>query len=92
MSGSRVLAPEHTARLLLPKWLRRRRKFPQTGLIQASDGNFYGTTILGGVYGNGTIFKITPTGTLTLYNVCSESSCSDGNYLYAGLTEATDCL
>jgi uncharacterized repeat protein (TIGR03803 family) len=66
-------------------------EFPQTGVIQATDGSFYGTTILGGAYGSGTIFKITPTGTLTtLYNVCSQSSCPDGNYLYAPLTEATD--
>ena len=66
-------------------------EFPQTGLVQASDGNFYGTTILGGAYGNGTIFKMTPTGTVsTLYNVCSESGCPDGNYLYAGLIQATD--
>lgn len=38
--------------------------------IQASDGNFYGTTLRGGscttyAYGCGTIFKITSTGTLT---------------------------
>ena len=34
---------------------------------------------------------MTPTGTLTtLYNVCSQSGCPDGNYLYAGLTQATD--
>jgi uncharacterized repeat protein (TIGR03803 family) len=66
-------------------------EFPQTGLIQAIDGNFYGTTILGGAYGNGTIFKITPTGTLTaLYSVCSQVGCPDGNYLYAPLTQATD--
>jgi uncharacterized repeat protein (TIGR03803 family) len=66
-------------------------EFPQTGLIQATDGNFYGTTILGGAYGNGTIFKMTPTGTVTtLYSVCSKSGCPDGNYLYAGLTQATD--
>jgi uncharacterized repeat protein (TIGR03803 family) len=32
---------------------------PEAGLIQGSDGNFYGTTILGGV-GYGTVFKITP--------------------------------
>src|SRR5215472_8935672 len=31
-----------------------------TGLIQASDGNFYGTTIGGGANGDGTVFKITP--------------------------------
>jgi uncharacterized repeat protein (TIGR03803 family) len=66
-------------------------EFPQTGVIQASDGNFYGTTILGGAYGNGTIFKVTPTGTFTtLYSVCSQSGCPDGNYLYAPLTQATD--
>jgi len=33
---------------------------PQANLIQASDGNFYGTTHAGGAYGYGTIFKITP--------------------------------
>jgi len=66
-------------------------KFPQTGLVQASNGNFYGTTISGGASGGGTIFEITPTGKLTtLYNVCSQSGCPDGNYLYAGLIQATD--
>ncbi len=42
------------------------------GLIQASDGNFYGTTKEGGAkqYA-GTVFKITPSGTLTtLYSFC----------------------
>jgi uncharacterized repeat protein (TIGR03803 family) len=66
-------------------------QFPQTGLVQATNGNFYGTTIAGGTYGNGTIFAITPTGKLTtLYNVCSQSGCPDGNYLYANLIQATD--
>ena len=35
---------------------------PTAALVQGSDGNFYGTTAFGG---NGTIFKITPTGTFT---------------------------
>jgi uncharacterized repeat protein (TIGR03803 family) len=66
-------------------------QFPQTGLVQAGNGNLYGTTITGGAYGDGTIFKITTSGTLTtLYNVCSQSGCPDGNYLYAGLIQATD--
>ena len=66
-------------------------QFPQTGLVQATNGNLYGTTIVGGAYGSGTIFEITPSGTLTtLYNVCSQSGCPDGNYLYAGLIQATD--
>ena len=37
---------------------------PYGGLIQGTDGNFYGTTFLGGT-GGGTVFKITPGGTLT---------------------------
>ena len=35
------------------------------GLIQASDGNFYGLTSDGGTYGYGTAYKLTPTGALT---------------------------
>jgi uncharacterized repeat protein (TIGR03803 family) len=66
-------------------------QFPQTGLVQATNGNLYGTTITGGTYGDGTIFEITQSGKLTtLYNVCSQSGCPDGNYLYAGLIQATD--
>jgi uncharacterized repeat protein (TIGR03803 family) len=39
---------------------------PQSGLIQGSDGNFYGTTSLGGSNGYGTVYKITPTGVETV--------------------------
>jgi uncharacterized protein (TIGR03437 family) len=53
---------------------------PQAGLIQASDGNFYGTTQTSGVNNAGTVFKLTPTGTLTtLYNFCSQAGCVDGH-------------
>ena len=34
-------------------------------LVQGRDGNFYGTTLIGGIHGAGTIFKITPGGALT---------------------------
>jgi len=45
--------------------------YAQGALVQATDGNFYGTTKLGGtitcvVSNCGTIFKITPNGTLTV--------------------------
>jgi len=33
---------------------------PMAGLVQASDGNFYGTTRGGGAHGYGAIIKITP--------------------------------
>ena len=49
--------------------------WPQSGVIQGSDGNFYGTTELGGANGTGTIFKMTPEGTLiTLYTFPSSGS------------------
>jgi uncharacterized repeat protein (TIGR03803 family) len=39
---------------------------PQVGLLQGNDGNFYGTTSVGGASGDGTAYKITPAGTETL--------------------------
>lgn len=36
-----------------------------TNLIQASDGNLYGTTLEGGIYNQGTIFRITMSGKFT---------------------------
>jgi uncharacterized repeat protein (TIGR03803 family) len=40
--------------------------FIPSGLIESSDGNFYGTTLIGyGATQNGTIFKLTPAGVLT---------------------------
>jgi uncharacterized repeat protein (TIGR03803 family) len=41
---------------------------PIAPLIQAKDGNFYGTTKVGGTFGFGTAFKITPAGALTVLN------------------------
>ena len=39
--------------------------YPTSGLTQARDGSIYGSTYMGGATGNGTIFKIDATGTLT---------------------------
>jgi uncharacterized repeat protein (TIGR03803 family) len=67
---------------------------PVAGLIQAEDGNFYGTTAEGGdlscgaPYGCGTVFKITPQGMLTtLYSFLGGT---DGSHAAVGLTQATD--
>ena len=63
------------------------RDTPVCTLIQATDGNFYGTAAYDGLYPNfGTVFAITPSGTLTtLHNFDS----TDGSYPYAGLLQAT---
>jgi len=59
-------------------------------LVQATDGNFYGTTSTG-PSGAGTIFEITPSKVFTtLYTFCSQSNCADGQTPYAGLMQATD--
>jgi uncharacterized repeat protein (TIGR03803 family) len=39
---------------------------PNASLVQGSDGNFYSTTARGGAIGDGTVFKITPTGVETV--------------------------
>ena len=61
---------------------------PQAGLVQGSDGNFYGTTFGGGVYGSGSVFGITSPGILT--NLYSFTGGSDGGSPQAGLVQGRD--
>src|SRR5580693_4507180 len=69
---------------------------PYGALIQGTDGNLYGTThggfgIAGGANDPGTVFKITPGGTLTtFYSFCSLPNCADGANPYVGLIQASD--
>lgn len=57
---------------------------PLAPLAQGLDGNFYGTTGLGG--GSGNVFKISPGGTLTsLYSFCQLVDCDDGEFSDTGL-------
>ncbi len=60
---------------------------PQAPLVQATNGDLYGTTYSDGAYGDGTIFKITPSGTLS---VLDSFDGSDGGASQAGLIQATD--
>ncbi len=62
---------------------------PIAGLIQATDGNLYGTTQEGGTYGEGVIYQITPSGTFNvIYNLGTQAT--DGVYPLAPLVQGTD--
>jgi len=58
-------------------------------MIQATDGDFYGTTSNGGANGLfGTVFKITPSGTrTTIHSFCSRGDCRDGESPLAGVIQ-----
>jgi uncharacterized repeat protein (TIGR03803 family) len=64
---------------------------PWTALLQATDGSLYGTTFYGGAYGYGTVFEVTPSGTVSaLYSFCPPNDCRDGYGPSGVLVEATD--
>jgi uncharacterized repeat protein (TIGR03803 family) len=63
--------------------------YPAGGLIQAIDGNFYGTTVVGGVSGDGTVFKFTPRGKLTTLHSFDDST-NDGGIPDGGLLQGSD--
>jgi uncharacterized repeat protein (TIGR03803 family) len=58
---------------------------PQAGLVFDTAGNLYGTTLGGGAYSEGAVFKLTPNGDgtwteSTLYSFCSQPNCADGYF------------
>ena len=79
---------------------------PYSGLLQGPDGNFYGTTLEGGalvtapygygVYGGGTVFVMTPSGTLTtLHSFAAVAGVGDNSNVggaqpRAGLARGSD--
>jgi uncharacterized repeat protein (TIGR03803 family) len=60
---------------------------PENGLIQGSDGNFYGTAYLGGANGDGSVFKITSSGKFTLLHSFDHT---DGRNPASALVQGTD--
>jgi uncharacterized repeat protein (TIGR03803 family) len=64
---------------------------PQASLIQATDGNLYGTTSVGGSVGDGTVFKISnPSSSPTESVIYNFAGGLDGRNPYAPLTQASD--
>jgi uncharacterized repeat protein (TIGR03803 family) len=57
-------------------------EYPEASLLMDGAGNLYSTTALGGAYGNGTVFKLSPSGDET---VLLSFTGSDGDLPQAGL-------
>src|SRR5690242_3429170 len=58
------------------------------GLVQGSDGDFYGTTLNGGMNSDGAVFKINTSGKLT--SLYSFTGGNDGASPQAGLAQGSD--
>ena len=61
---------------------------PMAALVQATDGNFYGTTRFGGAANQGTVFRMTPGGAVTILK--SFSGGADGGLPRAALIQGSD--
>jgi len=59
------------------------------GLVQASDGNFYGTTDNDGTHNDGVVFEITPAGVYTVLHDFAGGT-TDGNEPLGALVQATN--
>jgi uncharacterized repeat protein (TIGR03803 family) len=62
---------------------------PVAAVIQGSDGNFYGTTQLGGAHNSGTVFKLTPAGVETVLYSFGVTG-TDGSNPITALIEGSD--
>ena len=62
-------------------------QWPEGALIQASDGNFYGTTLYGGGTGTGTVFRMTPDGIVTVLYAFAGGN---GGQVRRALVQGTD--
>jgi uncharacterized repeat protein (TIGR03803 family) len=66
------------------------QSFPQAGLVAASDGNMYGTTPYANGVGFGTVFRITPSGSMTVLHTFAPDA--EGGWPLARLIQAKDGL
>ena len=64
--------------------------YPLATLLEANDGNFYGTTHEGGESNNGTIFRMTPDGTVTILHRFTNGPTSAGRSPASRLIQGSD--
>ena len=63
---------------------------PGAGMALGSDGNLYGTTLAGGMYGGGIIFRLSPSNSLVdLFDFQAILNTDDQEYLSFGPNELT---
>jgi uncharacterized repeat protein (TIGR03803 family) len=62
-------------------------EYPSAGLVQGSDGSFYGTTAYGGASGDGTVFQVTTNGVLT---ILLSFNGTNGSHPVAALVQGSD--
>jgi uncharacterized repeat protein (TIGR03803 family) len=94
VSTSGVLTSLHTFTATDANGLNIDGSGPRGKLVQASDGNLYGTTVLGGASGEGVIFRISPSGVFSVVYafpaVDTNGFNSSGAQPSAGLILASD--
>jgi len=78
------LTSSGTLTTLVPEFCQPNGFYPNSAPVQAANGNFYGTTAVGGDgttnIGYGTVYEMTTTGSLTwLYSFCLQTACADGS-------------
>jgi uncharacterized repeat protein (TIGR03803 family) len=63
--------------------------YPSANLVFDVSGNLYGTTLQGGAFGYGTVFKLTPNASrwteTAIYSFCRLQGCEDGSSPYSTL-------
>jgi uncharacterized repeat protein (TIGR03803 family) len=62
--------------------------YPYAGLVLCDDGNLYGAASSGGAFGNGTLFRMAPSGQQTV--LYSFTGGADGSFPMATLVQAAD--
>lgn len=60
------------------------------GVVEGSDGNFYGLAFGQNGAQAGVVFKITSTGPSVIYSFCSLANCADGQEPTSGLIQGSD--